>query len=220
MGTEVWELTHEDYADFVRYARTFLKKHLPDLDPVEAEDLANEALSRLLARGDIYTRKNRRDPVNQFFFRCMYTTVRDMSYEPLLRARGLRTRSEQECLFPCREEVQVDFDTLPGELTPELPLERQESLNQIRQIFLAHRPQAGKRYFKLFIYCLKGLSVKEMARREKVSPHRMESLLAVMRRTLRDAYYMQEMTEVLDSYRISHPHPEELLDEPEPWRNL
>lgn len=220
MGTEMWELTPEDYADFVRYARTFLEKHLPDLDPVEAEDLANEALSSLLARGDLYTRKNRRDPVNRFFYRCMYTVIRDMSYEPLLRSRGLRTRFEQEKQLPCREEVQMDFDSVPGDLVLGLPLEQQESLDQIHQLFLAHRPKAGARYSRIFTYCLTGLSKAEIAEKEGVSLNRAATLLAVLKRTLRDAYYMQEMSEILDFYGIPHPQPDEVLEEPEPWRNL
>lgn len=135
-----------------------------------------------------------------YVMRTACTDVRDMATEPVCRELyGARTEkerqtgtmishaSDQQVCWDTSGDTTVVMDIVDTDASMDERLQFEQLWSEVEQSIRDKKPKAGGRYAGIMHALYNGMTVKEIARQENVSPYRAAGMVAEARRCAREA---------------------------------
>ena len=177
----------------------------------QIEDHVQNCLMQIIARDALKGRLDSGAPIldhhiANWAVRSAYKDIRNAGTEPVTRelhgARTERERIKKIALGDLNDsrvqwnkgedggdgtwtDIEDTESSLSARSTEDM-LDFEMTWGQIESLIMTHRPQAGKRYLDILRMRADGLSVKEIAEAENVSPYRATSLVAEARNAIQE----------------------------------
>lgn len=149
--------------------------------------IRRNSLAKHIAQGEVHYGK-----IVAYCLNSARSDIRDSGMDPGSRELyGARTEKEHK--EATGDEPVVIPVTLREQMTAEVPklsaeMEFDETWARIQELVREAKPGAWKRYASILVMKMQGWSVKEIARKEGVSPHRASAMIADARRCVREGF--------------------------------